>query len=58
MITPYFLLQRPNSIGNKEFRLDGVLETIAKRGVKIFIIAFMEPSMVVNNDSEHVQLHF
>ena len=57
MITPYFLLKRPNSIENKEYRLDGVLEKLAIRGVKVFIIAFMEPAMFVNNDSEHVQVY-
>lgn len=57
MITPYFLLRRPNSIDNKEFRLDGALEILAKRGVKIYIICFMEPSLFVNNDSEHVQTY-
>ena len=40
MITPYILLKRPNSIENKEYRLDGVLEKIAHRGVKIFVIVF------------------
>lgn len=51
MITPYFLLKRPGSISNREYRLDGVLQQIAKRGVKVFIIVFMEPAMFVNNDS-------
>ncbi len=51
MITPYFLLKRPGSILNTDYRLDGVLYTLAKRGVKIFIICFMEPSLLVNNDS-------
>jgi hypothetical protein len=58
MITPYFLLKRPNKITNKKYRLDGVLETIAKRGVKVFIIPFREPKLLVNNDSEHVQYYF
>ena len=57
MITPYFLLKRPNKIEDKQYRLDGVLEELAHRGVKIYIIAFMEPKMFVNNDSEHVQLY-
>lgn len=55
MITPYFLLKRPNSIDQKQFRLDGVLQNLAQRGIKVYIIVFMEPKMVVNNDSEHVQ---
>lgn len=41
MISPYFLMKRPNSIESKEFRLDGILEQLAHRGVKIFIICFM-----------------
>jgi len=57
MVTPYFLLKRPGNINETEFRLDGVLCRLAERGVKIFIICFMEPSMLVNNDSEHVQKH-
>lgn len=57
MITPYFLLKRPGKITDKTYRLDGVLESLAKRGVKIFIIAFKEPKMFVNNDSEHVELY-
>lgn len=57
MITPYFLLKRPNKIADKKYRLDGVLEEIATRGVKIFIIAFKEPKLFVNNDSEHVQYY-
>lgn len=55
MITPYFLLKRPNKIENKSDRLDGVLQSLAERGVKVYIIAFMEPKMFVNNDSEYVQ---
>lgn len=54
MMTPYFLLRRPGSIDNDniENRLDGILGQAAQRGVKIFIILFMEPAMFVNNDSE------
>lgn len=55
MITPYFLLKRPNKITDKACRLDGVLQSLAERGLKIFIIAFKEPKMFVNNDSEHVE---
>lgn len=57
MITPYFLLKRPGSINDPNYRLDGVLNKIAKRGVKVFIIVFMEPAMFVNNDSQFVQSH-
>jgi phospholipase D1/2 len=54
MMTPYFLLRRPGTIeeDNLANRLDGVLFKAAQRGVKIFIILFMEPSMFVNNDSQ------
>jgi phospholipase D1/2 len=51
MITPYFLLKRPGNINDPQYRLDGVLKKIAERGVKVFIIVFMEPAMFVNNDS-------
>lgn len=54
MLTPYFLLRRPGSIleeDNLKNRLDGVLGQAAERGVKIFIILFMEPALFVNNDS-------
>lgn len=51
MITPYFLLKRPSKIENDEYRLDGVLRRLAERGVKVYIIVFMEPKMFVNNDS-------
>lgn len=37
--------------------MDGVLESLAKRGVKIYIVCFMEPKIAVNNDSEHVQIY-
>lgn len=51
MITPYFLLKRPGTITDPQYRLDGVLHKIANRGVKVFIIVFMEPALFVNNDS-------
>ncbi len=57
MITPYFMLKRPANINDTQYRLDFVLERLAERGVKIYIICFMEPSLLVNNDSEHVQKH-
>jgi hypothetical protein len=57
MITPYFLLKRPGTITDPQYRLDGVLHKIANRGVKVFIIVFMEPALFVNNDSEFVQTH-
>ena len=54
MITPYFRLKRPGPIDDKKFRLDGVIQAAAERGVRVYIIVFMEPKMFVNNDSEHV----
>lgn len=43
MLTPYFLLRRPGSIGSRNLgnRLDGVLGQAAERGVKVFVILFM-----------------
>jgi phospholipase D1/2 len=35
--------------------LDGVLEELAKKGVKIYIIVYQEPKIAVNNDSEFVE---
>jgi phospholipase D1/2 len=59
MMTPFFLLKRPGTIldSNIHNRLDGVLMQAAERGVKIFIILFMEPAMFVNNDSSGAQKH-
>jgi phospholipase D1/2 len=55
MITPYFRLRRPGPITDKTYRLDGALEAAANRGVRVFVICFMEPKGFVNNDSEHVE---
>lgn len=51
MITPYFLLKRPKELDDRSCRLDYVLETIAQRGVKVYIILYMEPKIALNNDS-------
>ena len=40
MITPYFMLKRPNSLMDKAYRLDGILEELAKKNVKIYIIVY------------------
>lgn len=42
---------------NKKYRLDHVLEQIANRGVKVYIILFREPLGLVCNDSEDCQLY-
>ena len=36
-------------------RFDHVLEHIAQKGVKVYIILYQEPKMAINNDSEHVE---
>ncbi len=55
-ITPYLLLKRPQSLLNTDnsSRLDQTLKRAAKRGVKIFIIVYQEPSLFINNDSMNV----
>jgi len=50
MLTPYFLLVRPNSL-ESDTRLDRVLLKIAQQGVKVNIIVFLEPKLALNNDS-------
>ena len=55
MITPYFMLKRPNGIERKEYRLDGVLQELAMKNVKIYIIVYQEPKIAINNDSEFVE---
>lgn len=54
--TPYIILERPNKITDKRFRIDGILKRIADRGVRVFIILFREPMNMLANDSE--QAHF
>ena len=49
MISPYFCLKRPDPDG--ETRLDKVLEKIAKSGIKVHIIVYMEPKVALNIDS-------
>jgi phospholipase D1/2 len=55
MITPYFMLKRPNELLKREYRLDGILEELAKRNVKIYIVLYQEPKIAINNDSEFVK---
>lgn len=54
MLTPYLLLKRPTELDDRSCRLDYVLESIAQKGVKIYIIIYMEPKIALNNDSEYV----
>ena len=39
-ITPFFLLKRPDKIENRKNRLDGILQRLGERGVKILILLF------------------
>ena len=48
-ISPQFCLKRPDP--EKESRLDRVLEQVAKNGIKINIIVYMEPKVALNIDS-------
>jgi phospholipase D1/2 len=57
MLTPYFLLKRPCELDDRSCRLDYILENIAQRGVKIYIIIYMEPKIALNNDSEFVEYY-
>lgn len=54
MISPYFMLVRPQPL-ESEYRLDRVFEKLAKRGVRINIILFLEPKLALNNDSEYAK---
>jgi phospholipase D1/2 len=58
MITPYFQLERPSELSDRNSRLDYILETIALQGVKVYIILYMEPKIALNNDSEFVENYF
>ena len=49
MLSPYFCLKRPDP--EERTRVDRVFEKIAKSGIKINIIIFMEPKIALNNDS-------
>jgi phospholipase D1/2 len=51
MMTPYFLLKRPKELDDRSCRLDYILESLAQKGVKIYIILYMEPKIALNNDS-------
>lgn len=50
MITPFYMLCRPNHI-ESEFRLDKLLQRVAAKGIKVYIIVFLEPKLALNNDS-------
>ena len=56
-MTPYFLLKRPDNINKRTNRLDGVLEKLGERGVKVFILLFREPMSMLCNDSRDCQLY-
>lgn len=49
MISPYFHLKRPDP--KHETRLDNVLSRIAKLGIKVNIIIYMEPKVALNINS-------
>lgn len=51
MITPFFHLKRPTSLDDRTSRLDYIFEELGKKGVKIYIILYMEPKIALNNDS-------
>lgn len=49
-------LQRPvNEYTNQETRLDRVLEKLANRGVKIYIIVYREPTIALNLNSNYTK---
>lgn len=45
------MLKRPKELFESQYRLDGVLQELAKRGVKIYIVLYQEPKIAINNDS-------
>ena len=49
MLSPYFSLRRPDP--DSKTRLDKVLESVAKNGIKINIIVYLEPKVALNIDS-------
>lgn len=51
MISPFFHLKRPDPKG--ETRVDNVLLKIAKLGIKVNIIVYMEPKVALNINSEY-----
>ena len=50
MLTPYYILCRPNHI-ESEYRFDKLLQKVATKGIKVYIIVFLEPKLALNNDS-------
>ena len=55
-LSPEFHLKRP--VGptlNQEYRLDRVLEKIAKKGVKVCIILYKEVTIALSNDSRYTK---
>lgn len=55
MLTPYFLLKRPRDLDDRTSRFDYILENIASKGVKVYIILYQEPEIALNNDSKFVE---
>ena len=49
MLSPYFCLKRPDP--EEKSRLDKVLKIAADKGVKIFIMVYMEPEVAINTKS-------
>ena len=45
-------------MSDRSSRLDYILEQAALKGVKIYIILYMEPKIALNNDSEFVESYF
>ena len=48
-LSPQFYLVRPVNEVTKEFRLDRILERIAKKGVKVMIIVYHESTFLLND---------
>jgi hypothetical protein len=55
MLTPYFLLKRPDDLDSGLSRLDKMLFKLAdEKKVEIFILIYSEPMMLFH-DSEYVE---
>lgn len=55
--SPELPLTRPiqDTFENESSRIDRVLQSAAKRGVKVYVIVYKEFSMTLSNDSEYVK---
>lgn len=56
-LSPELHLTRPVTLIEGENRLDLILETIAKKGVKVYIIVYQEVRLALSNDSIHTKKH-